>query len=117
ALIDGPRGKVEVDVPDGLPLVAADPGLLERVIANLVANAHRHAPSARPVRVAATRDGTRIRLRVIDTGPGIDPAERARVFVPFQRLDDRRTGVGLGLAIARGFTEAMGGTLEPEQTP
>ena len=117
ALIDGPGGEVAVEVPDDLPLVAADPGLLERVIANLVANARLHAPSTGPVRVAAASDGARIRLSVVDTGPGIDPAERERIFAPFQRLDDRRGGVGLGLAIARGFTEAMGGTVEPTETP
>src|SRR5205823_9351301 len=92
-------------------------GLLERVIANLVANAVRHAPRSGPVRVAARSDGAQVRLRVIDRGPGIDPADRDRVFAPFQRLDDGRGGVGLGLAIARGFTEAMGGTIEPAETP
>ncbi len=125
ALIGGPTADgaadVAVEVPDDLPLVSADPGLLERVIANLVANARHHAPSAEPVRVTAAADGERIRLSVVDTGPGIPPAERERVFAPFQRLDDRRAGggngIGLGLAIARGFTEAMGGTVEPADTP
>jgi K+-sensing histidine kinase KdpD len=107
---------VTLDVPDGLPLVAADPGLLERVLANLVANARRHAAGS-AVRVEARRAGDRVALAVVDAGPGIDPAQHERVFAPFQRLDDRRTGIGLGLAIARGFTTAMGGTLEPAPTP
>jgi len=60
-----------------------------------------------------------VELRVIDHGPGIPEAERKRVFQPFQRLGDRgdRTGVGLGLVVSCGRTEAMGGTVEPEETP
>jgi two-component system sensor histidine kinase KdpD len=56
---------------------------------------------------------------VIDSGPGVPPAQRERVFEPFQRLGDHDTdtGVGLGLAVARGFVQAMGGTLELEDTP
>jgi two-component system sensor histidine kinase KdpD len=117
ALIGGPAGeRVTVEVPDDLPLVTADPGLLERVLANLVGNAHHHAAGSGPVRIVAVPDGRRVRLSVVDTGPGIDPADRERIFAPFQRLDDRRTGIGLGLAIARGFSTAMGGTLEPART-
>jgi two-component system, OmpR family, sensor histidine kinase KdpD len=115
-LLRSPAGPLLVDVPEDLPLVAADPGLLERVLANLVGNASRYAPG--PARIeAAPTEGERVRLSVIDTGPGIDAADRERVFAPFQRLDDRRTGIGLGLAIARGFCTAMGGTLEPSDTP
>jgi K+-sensing histidine kinase KdpD len=112
-----------VCVPDDLPLVLADPGLLERVVANLVSNAHRFAPPGTPVRVQASAagnaDGHAILLRVIDTGPGVPETEWTAMFAPFQRLDDRPTGdgVGLGLAIARGFTEAMNGTLIPSHTP
>jgi two-component system sensor histidine kinase KdpD len=110
--------RIEVDVADTLPPVCADPGLLERVVANVVSNAVRHAPSG-PVKVAASVHLDQIELRVIDRGPGIRPDDRERVFAPFQRLGDRDTGagVGLGLAVARGFTEAMGGTLTPEDTP
>jgi two-component system, OmpR family, sensor histidine kinase KdpD len=104
--------------------VNADPGLLDRVIANLVQNALRFSPAGVPVRVAGSSYGDppkMVELRVIDRGPGIPESERERAFAPFQRRDDHSTagspGVGLGLAIARGFTEAMGGSLTMEDTP
>jgi K+-sensing histidine kinase KdpD len=120
ALIGTPEEAVNVGVADDLPLVEADPGLLERVVANLVANARRFAPEGRPVLVQADADEHVVRLHVSDRGPGVPREEWTRIFQPFQRLGDRPTdgaGVGLGLAIARGFTEAMGGTLTPADTP
>ena len=111
--------RVLVDIPHTLPLVQADPVLLERVVANLVGNAIRHAPSESPPTLTASAFGDQVQLRVVDRGPGIPPDQRDRAFVPFQRLGDtdNATGVGLGLALARGLTEAMGGSLEPEDTP
>ena len=108
-----------VDVSEELPPVAADPGLLERAVANLVANALRYSSAAAPVRIEAGRVGERVDLRVIDRGPGVSEADKARIFEPFQRLGDRSAsgGVGLGLAVARGFAEAMGGELALEDTP
>jgi two-component system sensor histidine kinase KdpD len=112
------RARVEIDVSDTLAEVLADPALLERVLANLVDNAVTHSPVGRPVRLEAGEVEGRIDIRVVDQGPGIPPADRARVFEPFQRLDDRRTGgVGVGLAVARGFVAAMGGELVIEDTP
>ncbi|MFV2178598.1 ATP-binding protein [Actinomadura sp. LOL_011] len=110
---------VDVSVPAGLPEVAADPALLERVLANLVSNAVRHNPPGEPVLITASAHAARVQVRVIDRGPGIPPADRDRAFAPFQRLGDRgdRTGVGLGLALSRGLTEAMGGAIEIEETP
>jgi two-component system sensor histidine kinase KdpD len=110
-------GDVAVAVADDLPYVGADPGLLERVVANLVSNAVKAAAGG-PVTVRAARSGAAVRLQVIDHGTGIPAGDRERVFSPFQRLDDRRAdgGLGLGLAIARGFTEAMGGTIAPSDT-
>jgi len=110
---------VESDVPETLPLVHVDPALLERAVANLVENALRHAPAGRPVRVNAGQVGGQVDLRVIDTGPGIPSEERERVFRPFQRLGDNPngSGVGLGLAVAKGFVEAVGGELSVEDTP
>lgn len=113
------RTAVEVDVPDDLPLAYADSGLLERVVANLLTNAQQASPAA-PVHITgrAPEDGE-VQLQIIDHGPGIPAADRDRMFAPFQRLDDRTTtgGLGLGLAIARGFTEAMNGTIIPGDTP
>jgi two-component system sensor histidine kinase KdpD len=119
--MDVPKGAVTIDVPVELPEVLADPGLLDRVIANLVQNALRYSPSGVPVRLAGSRYGDVVELRVIDRGPGIPEADREPVFAPFQRRDELSStgspGVGLGLAIARGFTEAMGGSLTMEDTP
>jgi two-component system sensor histidine kinase KdpD len=111
--------RVLVDIPHTLPLVHADPVLLERVVANLVGNAIRHAPVDLPPMLTASAFGDQVQLRVVDRGTGIPPDHRDRLFVPFQRLGDtdNTTGVGLGLALARGLTEAMGGTLEAEDTP
>ncbi|NDU75203.1 DUF4118 domain-containing protein [Actinomadura sp. DSM 109109] len=111
--------RVRIQISDELPEVSADPALLERVLANLIANAVRHNPPGEPVTVTASAHASRLEVRVIDRGPGIPASERDAVFVPFQRLGDRdnSTGVGLGLALSRGLTEAMGGTLLPEETP
>ncbi|HEU4423571.1 MAG TPA: DUF4118 domain-containing protein [Pilimelia sp.] len=110
---------MEVEIPDNLPLVRTDPGLLERVVANLIANAQAASPPDQPIRLYGHTDAGRVRLHVIDHGPGVPAADRDRMFEPFQRLHDRTTtaGLGLGLAIARGFTEAMGGTILPAETP
>jgi K+-sensing histidine kinase KdpD len=118
ALIGINRLEVVVDVPDNLPLAIADPGLLERVVANLIVNARRFSPPGVPVRVEADSDDGHVRVRVIDSGPGVPEADHKQIFSPFQRVGDRSPGgVGLGLAIARGFTEAMDGTLSPSTTP
>ena len=118
-LAEAGDGRVEVLLEEGLPDLVADPALLERVLVNLVANALRYSPPERPVLVSASAHGGQVQLRVTDRGPGIPPAEQEAVFRPFQRLGDRdnHTGVGLGLALARGLTEAMAGTLVPEETP
>ena len=116
----GPASKnVIVDIPDSVPEVQVDPGILERVIVNLTSNALRYSPPGKPPLVAASALGDRVELRVVDKGPGIPESDRDRIFVPFQRLGDtdNTTGVGLGLALSRGLTEAMGGSLDPEDTP
>jgi two-component system sensor histidine kinase KdpD len=122
ALSTTPDGdQVELAVSPELPEVLADAGLLERVIANIVENAQRYNPPGEHVRVAASAHGYIVELQVIDRGPGIPRAVRDAVFEPFQRRDDHATsagaGVGLGLAIARGFVEAMHGTITLEDTP
>jgi two-component system, OmpR family, sensor histidine kinase KdpD len=116
----GAEGRsVTAHVPDDLPYLYADPGLLERIIVNLVANALRYSPADKPPLVTASALRDTVEIRVIDHGPGIPRDRWDDVFLPFQRLGDRdnHTGVGLGLALSRGLTEAMGGTLTPEETP
>src|SRR5882757_812103 len=110
--------RVAVEIDEALPSVMADAGLLERVVANVVDNALRHGRGAR-VAVRASAHADRVQLRVVDSGPGVPRNATDRLFVPFQRLGDRNAamGVGLGLSVARGFTEAMGGTLTAEDTP
>ncbi|MEV6284248.1 DUF4118 domain-containing protein [Kribbella sp. NPDC051770] len=111
--------KVTVDLPSSLPLVEADPALLERVVANLLANAVRYSPPGQGPLLTGSSLGDLVEIRVVDRGPGLPVEDRDRMFAPFQRLGDtdNTTGVGLGLALARGLAEAMGGTLRPEDTP
>jgi two-component system sensor histidine kinase KdpD len=113
-------GSVELAIPtDALPPVLADPVLLQRVLVNLLSNAVRFAPPETRVRLSASSFQGRVELRVVDTGPGIPRDRRDEVFVPFQRLGDtdNSTGLGLGLALSKGFVEGMGGTIEAEDTP
>lgn len=119
--LDG-ASRVELDIDETLPDVLADAGLLERVVANVVDNALRYAGDA-PITLRASAYHERVELRIVDAGPGVPRRERESLFVPFWRLGadpsdrDGRDGVGLGLAVARGFTEVMGGTLTAEDTP
>lgn len=117
ALADTPG--IQVGDVEKIPEVLADPPLLERVIANLVANAARYSPPGAQVLVTASVLGGRAELRVVDRGPRLPAAGRERLFEPFQRLGDtdNSTGPGPGLALARGLTEAMSGTVTPEDTP
>jgi two-component system, OmpR family, sensor histidine kinase KdpD len=111
--------RLEMAVPDGFPLVLADPGLLERVLANLFSNALRHSPApGRPPELHAQLAGDRVVLEVVDHGHGVPDEAKERIFEPFTRVGDRLPGgVGLGLAVARGFAEAMGGRIEAKDTP
>jgi two-component system, OmpR family, sensor histidine kinase KdpD len=116
----GPQGlPVMTDIPSGLPKVVADPAITERVLGNLLSNALRYSPPASPPLLTARARGDRVELRIVDHGPGIPEADRKRVFLPFCRLGDQdsRTGVGLGLVVSRSLAEAMGSTVEPEETP
>ncbi|MFF4324997.1 ATP-binding protein [Streptomyces sp. NPDC001591] len=114
-----PEDSVDLDIPETLPMVAVDRGLLERAVANIVENAVKYSPHSQPVNVSASALGSRVELRVVDRGPGVPDEAKDRIFEPFQRHGDapRGAGVGLGLAVARGFTEALGGTLTAEDTP
>lgn len=110
-----PTIDVTTDIADATTEVIGDVGLLERVLENLLMNAGRYAPG--PVEIAGSVDAPWARIRVVDHGSGVPLEARASMFEGFQRLDDRGAGVGLGLAVAHGFVEAMGGTLVPEDTP
>jgi two-component system sensor histidine kinase KdpD len=125
--------RLEMAVPDGFPLVLADPGLLERVLANLFSNALRYSPDARPPELHACLDRGMVRLEVVDHGPGVPDEQKERIFEPFStypsarvgqaaarpltRVGGRHPGVGLGLAVAKGFAEAMGGHIAAFDTP
>jgi two-component system sensor histidine kinase KdpD len=123
ALRGVPTDSVRIEVPEDLPMVQGDPGLLERALANVVENAVKYQGEGRVLvsgsmlRLAGEPD--RLELRVADHGPGIPDTAKDKVFEPFQRYGDapRGVGVGLGLAVARGFVEAMGGSLAAEDTP
>ncbi|MGV1089526.1 MAG: ATP-binding protein, partial [Mycobacterium sp.] len=114
----GPRGleRVKVDVDDAVAM--ADAGLLERVLANLIDNALRYAPDSL-IRVNAGRVGRHVLINVVDEGPGVPRGSEEQLFEPFQRLGDRvnKSGVGLGLSVARGFVDAMGGAISATDTP
>ena len=113
------RGSIDqVKVEVGPTVAMADAGLLERVLANVIHNALRYAPDS-VVRVSAGRAGDRVRISVADEGGGVPRGGAEHMFAPFQRLGDRdnTSGVGLGLSVARGFVEAMGGTIEATDTP
>ncbi len=114
-----PPESLDVGMPVDLPPVWVDEGLLERAVANVIENAVRYSPAGARVRIQAEPVGDQVMLRVADTGPGIKDSARETMFQPFQRLGDApgRQGIGLGLAVARGFVEACGGRLEAEDTP
>jgi two-component system sensor histidine kinase KdpD len=127
ALAAFPADRIRVELTPNMPPVEADAGMLERVIANIVENALKYAGGSDIVIVGAiggvgtaTVDGRPAsELRIIDHGQGVPAASVVDMFRPFQRLGDvpSGTGVGLGLAVAKGFTETMGGRLLAEQTP
>ena len=122
AMLGLPRASdLIIDVDPSLPRVEADAGLLERALANIMANAQAWSPAVAPVRITAGAVAGHVELRVIDQGPGIPTDRRGDVFLPFQRLGDNNGnkpgGLGLGLAIAKGFVEAMGGDVSVDDTP
>jgi len=115
----GLDARLLLKVPDELPLVRADPGLLERVLANLFSNAARHSPAGSPPELTARAAGAAVELEIADHGPGVPDEEKERIFEAFVRLGNKTPGpgVGLGLAVAKGFAEAMGGTIGADTTP
>jgi signal transduction histidine kinase len=114
---------LRLSVPDGLPLVHTDPGLLERVLANLFANALAYSPPDQSPELRASQSASGVLLEIVDHGRGVPDELKQRMFEPFQRLDARGggpmagTGVGLGLAVVKGFLDTMGGSVEAADTP
>lgn len=110
---------VELELDPALPEVLADPALLRRVLVNILANAVQHSPGGSRPRVTTSAFADRVEVRVVDHGAGVATGRRRELFQPFQRLGDtdNATGLGLGLALSRGFTVGMGGTLTAEDTP
>ncbi|HEU5421789.1 MAG TPA: DUF4118 domain-containing protein [Streptosporangiaceae bacterium] len=120
--LDG-GGRLQLCVPDDLPLVRTDPGLLERVLANLFANALAYSPAGRDPELRAAHDGGSVLLEIVDHGCGVPDALKGQMFEAFQRLDGRvggpgtAGGIGLGLAVVRGFLDIMGGSVQAADTP
>lgn len=110
---------VELALDPELPLVTCDAVLLQRIVVNVLSNARRHSPPDRRVRIASSRLGPTVELRIVDHGPGIPAERKEEMFAPFHRFGDtdNTTGLGLGLALSRGFAEGMGASLRPEDTP
>jgi two-component system sensor histidine kinase KdpD len=107
--------RVQLDVESDLPMLDVDPVLLEQAMFNILDNAAKFAPEGTTVRIQGRRDGRFVELRIFDEGEGIPPADLTRIFDKFHRAtkgDRVRPGTGLGLAIARGFLEAMHGTVD-----
>jgi two-component system sensor histidine kinase KdpD len=119
ALVGLPDDLVRLEIDEALPMISTDAGLLERILANVVQNAVIHAASAQPVVVAACLHEETVEIRVVDRGRGVPDEQKGRIFSPFQRVGNASSGsgVGLGLAVARGFAHALGGTLDAEDTP
>jgi two-component system, OmpR family, sensor histidine kinase KdpD len=125
--LDG-GSELRMRVPDGLPLVLTDPGLLERVLANLFANALAYSPPGSPPELSARESDGRLLLEIIDHGRGVPDELKEQMFEPFRRLNGPRadstspdpsagTGVGLGLAVVKGFLDTIGGDVQPADTP
>ena len=112
--------RVEVAIPDDLPMVKIDPVLFEQVLFNLIDNAAKYSPDGSTMTVSAASDESHVRVRVLDNGPGIPEGDFERIFDSFYRvrkIDQVNAGTGLGLSICRGFVEAMGGSIRAENRP
>lgn len=113
---------MQLDVPEGLPRVRADTARVRQVVGNLLSNAVKYTPSGGQITITAgihsgKETGRRLAVSVADTGPGIPPEERERIFEEFYRsptLGERSTGLGLGLSISRRIARLLGGDLTVE---
>ena len=106
--------RVKLELEPGLPMLRLDPVLFEQVLFNILDNAAKYAPPETSITLQAKKMGGTVTIQIADEGPGLPEEDRERVFDKFYRVrvaDKKRAGTGLGLAIARGFMEAMGGTI------
>ena len=118
AIVDLPESSVAFTMAEGLKSAYCDPALLERVIANLAANAVRHQGGEGSITIEATSPGDEVVISVVDHGVGIRPEDREAALEPFRRLRPHMDGgAGVGLAVARAFTSAMDGALVLAETP
>ncbi|MCD2180481.1 sensor histidine kinase [Rhizobium sp. GN54] len=114
------RRKVEVHIPDSLPMIRIDAVLFEQVLFNLIDNAAKYSPDGSTIIVRAWAEERQVRIQVVDEGPGIPEGDFERIFDSFYRvrkIDQVKAGTGLGLSICRGFVEAMGGSIGAENRP
>ncbi len=110
----------QATIPPDLPTVHVDPDRLAQVLGNLLSNAIKYTPPRGTVSLAAGVEGEEVWIRISDTGPGISPGERERIFAPFYRSQPGRRfpqGMGLGLSIAYTLVAAHGGRLELDSAP
>ena len=117
--VDAAASVVQLSIGVDIPLLQGDAGQLERAFGNLLENAVRYS-DGKPVSVRARAIGARVRIRIVDQGPGISAQEQERIFMPFYRSLDagsHHQGSGLGLAIAKGFVNAGGGEISVESLP
>jgi two-component system sensor histidine kinase KdpD len=117
--VGGEPAAFKLSVEPGMPLLQGDPGQLERAFANVLENAARYSRE-KPVSVRARTVRDRIRVLIVDQGPGIPRGEQERIFLPFYRAPGapaEHPGSGLGLAITRGFLELNGGRISVESQP
>ena len=119
AQIEAPEVEFALSIDRELPLLQGDPAQLERAFANVLENAARYC-DRQPVTVRAREVRGRIRILIVDQGPGIAAADHERIFLPFYRSGERpshNSGSGLGLAITRGFLDLNGGRIRVESVP
>ena len=112
--------RIEVHIPQTIPLLYVDPVLIEQVLVNILDNATKHSPPGGRIEIAAALEGDEVSVRVSDEGPGIPAEARETVFDVFYRVragDKQAAGTGLGLSICRGLIEAHGGRIEALSGP
>ncbi len=116
-LSGGGKHALEIDLPEDLPRVLADPGRIVQVLGNLLSNAARHSPEASPIRVAAALDGLHVAISVSDQGRGVPPERLPQLFRKHGVAvagEGRLADTGLGLVICKGLVEAHGGRIRAE---